>query len=142
MAKKKSKVKQKPKNKAAKSVKKAKPKKAPKKTPKKAAKGSKGAAKKAMGLVRGFPNEAAPTQKGPGYRTAGQSGDVEGLSDEESVDSESVAELVEEGQDFEAELVDAVEHAPDPDEGELDAELPEEDEPDSDVRSFSKRNRL
>jgi hypothetical protein len=143
MAKKKSKLKQKPKNKAAKSVKKAKPKKTPKKTPMKmGAKRPKGATKKVIGAARPFPNEAAPTQKGPGYRAAGQSGDVEGLSDDESADSESVAELVEEGQDFEAELVDAVEHAPDPDEGELDAEVPEEDDPDSDVRSFSKRNRL
>jgi hypothetical protein len=87
-------------------------------------------------------NEAAPTVKGRGSRTAGQSGDTEGLSDAETVDSESVQALVEEGQDFEAELVDAVTNAPDPDEGELDAELPEEDDKDPDVRSFSKRNRL
>ena len=79
--------------------------------------------------------------KGHGSRTAGQSGDIEGLSDAESVDSESVEELVEEGQDFEAELVGAVENAPEPDEGELDAEIPEDDQ-DPDVRSFSKRNRL
>lgn len=79
--------------------------------------------------------------KGRGARTAGQSGDVEGLSDAESVDSESVEELAEEGQDYEAELVDAVENAPEPDEAELDAEIPE-DEQDPDARSFSKRNRL
>ena len=34
--------------------------------------------------------------------SAGQSGDVRGLSDEEDVDSESVAGLLEEGQAFEA----------------------------------------
>jgi len=79
--------------------------------------------------------------KGRGARTAGQSGDVEGLSDAESVDSESVEELAEEGQDYEAELVDAVENAPEPDEAELDAEIPEDDQ-DPDARSFSKRNRL
>jgi hypothetical protein len=80
--------------------------------------------------------------KGRGARTGGQSGDTTGLSDDEDADSESVEELVEEGQDFEAELVNAVENAPDPDEGELDAEPPMEDDPDPDVRSFSKRNRL
>jgi hypothetical protein len=87
------------------------------------------------------PNEAAPIIKGRGARTAGQSGDTEGLSDTEDVDSESVEELIEEGQDFEGELVEAVENAPDPDEGELDTEVPENDE-DPDVRSFTKRNRL
>ena len=78
--------------------------------------------------------------KGPGSSAAGQSGDIEGLSDTESADSESVAELAEEGQDFEAELVDAVENAPDPDEGELNAEVPEDDDPN--LGSFSRRNRL
>jgi hypothetical protein len=86
-------------------------------------------------------NEAEPMVKGRGARTGGQSGDDMGLSDVEDVDSESVEELVDEGQDFEAELVSAVENAPDPDEAELDAEVPEDD-PDPDVRSFSKRNRL
>lgn len=88
------------------------------------------------------PNQAFPTIKGGGSRTAGQSGDTEGLSDTESVDSESVEELVEEGQDFEAELVDSVANAPDPDEAELDAEVPAEDDQDSGQGSFSKRNRL
>ncbi|HKF53186.1 MAG TPA: hypothetical protein VKB26_12805 [Candidatus Acidoferrales bacterium] len=44
---------------------------------------------------------------------AGQSGDVEGLSDVEDVDSESVEELAEEGQDYEAEIVGGVERAGD-----------------------------
>lgn len=79
--------------------------------------------------------------KGPGQGRAGQSGDVEGLPTAEEADSESVAELVEEGQDYEAELVDAVENAPDPDEGELTTDVPEDDI-DPTVRSFSKRNRL
>ena len=87
------------------------------------------------------PNEALPMMKGPGSASGGQSGDLEGLSDVESADSESVAELAEEGQDFEAEIVDAVENAHDPDEGELTTEVPEDDlDPDS--GSFSKRNRL
>jgi len=87
------------------------------------------------------PNEALPMIKGPGSASAGQSGDLEGLSDVESADSESVEELVEEGQDFEAELVNAVENARDPDEGELTTDVPEDD-PDPDAGSFSKRNRL
>lgn len=110
------------------------------------AKAKKPAKKNAKKLVRKARpsadlNEAEPMVKGRGSRTAGQSGDDTGLSDVEDVDSESVDELVEEGQDYEAELVQAVENAPDPDEAELDAEVPEDD-PDPDVRSFSKRNRL
>jgi len=111
-------------------------------------KARKASQKKAKNLIRrvarsasAAPDQAAPMAKGRGARTAGQSGDVEGLSDAESVDSESVEELAEEGQDYEAELVDAVENAPEPDEAELDAEIPE-DEQDPDARSFSKRNRL
>ncbi len=80
-------------------------------------------------------------KKGPGTASAGQSGDLEGLSDIEGADSESVEELASEGQDFEAEIVDAVENAPDPDEGELTTDVPEDD-PDPDAGSFSKRNRL
>jgi hypothetical protein len=87
------------------------------------------------------PNEALPMIKGPGAGSGGQSGDIEGLSDVESADSESVEELVEEGQDYEAELVSAVENAPDPDQGELSTEVPEDDL-DPDTGSFSKRNRL
>ena len=87
------------------------------------------------------PNEALPMIKGPGAGSGGQSGDIEGLSDVESADSESVEELVEEGQDYEAELVSAVENAPDPDQGELSTEVPEDDL-DPDAGSFSKRNRL
>ncbi len=50
---------------------------------------------------------------GPG--SAGQSGDTQGLPNEASADSESVVELVESGQYMEAELVDAIEQASDPD---------------------------
>jgi len=45
--------------------------------------------------------------------TSGQlSGDVQGLPQEDLDDSESVEELVEEGQDLEGELVQGVENAP------------------------------
>jgi hypothetical protein len=56
---------------------------------------------------------------GLGPNTAGQSGDIEGLSTIASGNSESVAELVEEGQDLEAEKVSGVENAPDADEAEV-----------------------
>ena len=48
----------------------------------------------------------------------GQSGDEEGLSDDPLSSSESVEELADEGQAFEAEVVDGVENAPLADEGE------------------------
>jgi hypothetical protein len=73
---------------------------------------------------------AAPMRKGPGARAAGQSGDIQGLSRVEEVDSESVEELAEEGQDFEASAVSEVENARDPDEGEVTTEeVPEDDVP-------------
>jgi hypothetical protein len=65
--------------------------------------------------------------RGLGPEAAGQSGDTEGLSRAELADSESVEELVEEGQAFEADVVDAVENAPD---GEVRTrEVPEDDVP-------------
>jgi hypothetical protein len=51
--------------------------------------------------------------------SAGQSGDIQGLSDEEDADSESVVGLLEEGQAFEAEAIDGVENAPDADVAEV-----------------------
>jgi hypothetical protein len=64
---------------------------------------------------------------GLGPDSAGQSGDIQGLPEAEVADSESVEELAEEGQAFEAELIDAVENAP---EGEVRTrEVPEDDVP-------------
>ncbi len=57
--------------------------------------------------------------KGLGSKSGGQSGDLQGLSDIESADSESVDELLEEGNAFEAEVVKGVQDAPDADEGEV-----------------------
>jgi len=62
----------------------------------------------------------APLGMGP--RSAGQSGDIQGLSGMQSANSESVVELVEEGQDYEAEVVRGVENVPDADEEERLAE--------------------
>ena len=61
---------------------------------------------------------------------AGQSGDVQGLSDIEDVDSESVSELVEEGNTFEAGAVEGVERADDSEGKEVRTrEFPEDDVP-------------
>lgn len=72
----------------------------------------------------------SPTRRGMGEGAAGQSGDTQGLSRTEDVDSESVEELAEEGQSFEAEVVSGVEDALDPDQGEVRTrEVPEDDVP-------------
>jgi hypothetical protein len=51
------------------------------------------------------------TRRGLGAHSAGQSGDTQGLSNVEETDSESVEELVEEGQNFEAGAVAGIEDA-------------------------------
>jgi hypothetical protein len=48
--------------------------------------------------------------KNAGPNSAGQSGDDQGLPDTAEADSESVKELVDEGQFFEANVVDGVEN--------------------------------
>ena len=60
-----------------------------------------------------------PRQKGLGPSSAGQSGDTQGISDIESSNSESVQELLEEGQTFEAEAIIGVEEALDADVSEV-----------------------
>ena len=57
-------------------------------------------------------------------------GDAQGLPATPEADSESVAELVEEGQAFEAGVVAGVENAPDPDVSEVKThQVPEDDVP-------------
>jgi hypothetical protein len=69
-------------------------------------------------------------EKGMGPGSAGQSGDTQGLSDIEEADSESVEELLEEGQSFEAEVISGVENAPDADVAEVHTkQVPEDDVP-------------
>ncbi|HEY1482715.1 MAG TPA: hypothetical protein VGF19_08340 [Candidatus Acidoferrum sp.] len=69
-------------------------------------------------------------QPGLGARTGGQSGDTQGLSGLAETDSESVTELLEEGQSFEAEVVQGVENVPDADVSEVRTrEVPEDDVP-------------
>jgi hypothetical protein len=70
-------------------------------------------------------------RRGLGPDAGGQSGDIQALPRDEDVDSESVEELEEEGQAFEAEVVSGVENAPDADRGEVRTrEVPEDDVPD------------
>ena len=65
---------------------------------------------------------------GPG--SAGQAGDTQGLSDVAEAGSESVLELIEEGQFFEAEVISGVENAPDADVAEVHTkQFPEDDVP-------------
>lgn len=72
----------------------------------------------------------AASRQGLGAGTAGQSGDLQGLSRREDADSESVEELVEEGNAFEAGVVTGVEEADDADEREVHThEVPEDDVP-------------
>jgi len=74
----------------------------------------------------------------PAFRTAqarvtsgGESGDLQGLSNRERADSESVDELLEEGNALEAGVVSGVEEADDADEQEVRTrEVPEDDVPD------------
>jgi len=57
-------------------------------------------------------------------------GDLQGLSNRPTANSESVGELLEEGNAFEAEAVEGVEGAPDADQGEVRThEVPEDDVP-------------
>jgi hypothetical protein len=69
-------------------------------------------------------------RKGLGAFTGGQSGDIQGISGRAGIDSESVTELLEEGQTFEAEAVAGVENAADPDVSEVVThQFPEDDVP-------------
>jgi hypothetical protein len=73
----------------------------------------------------------APEELGRRRRSGELSGDLQGLSEIEDADSESVAELLEEGNAFEADVVKGVEDAPSPDTGPVRThEVPEDDIPD------------
>jgi len=73
---------------------------------------------------------ARGTTRGLGAEAGGQAGDTEGISRAELADSESVEELLEEGQAFEAGIVSGVENAPDADKGGVRTrQVPEDDVP-------------
>lgn len=74
-------------------------------------------------LLPGFQRASAPSGR--------QAGDLQGLSDVEGADSESVDELLDEGNAFEADAVRGVEDADNADESEVHThEVPEDDVPD------------
>jgi len=76
-------------------------------------------------------NPVTPSgRRGLGAASGGQSGDTQGLSRRSYDDSESVEELMEEGQYMEAEAVSGVENARDADQGEVrTTQFPEDDVP-------------
>jgi hypothetical protein len=73
--------------------------------------------------------EPLPDERGMGAEAGGQSGDTEGLSRYEEADSESVEELIEEGQAFEAGIVGGVEEADSETHEVRIREVPEDDVP-------------
>jgi hypothetical protein len=96
-------------------------------TPKKAKKKTV-PAKKPTRKSSGRPRAVALSPTGPG--SGEQSGDLQGLSRREAADSESVGELLEEGNAFEADAVMGVEDADRADEKEVRThEVPEDDVP-------------
>ncbi len=104
--------------------------------PKLTRKSAAGARKTAAGKtkrVRGkseTENTVAFAPEGLSSRYGGQSGDLQGLSSREGADSESVDELLEEGNAFEAEVVKGVQDAGNADEGEVRThEVPQDDVP-------------
>jgi|SRR5258707_15723891 len=122
----KKKTKKKPAKKAAAPKKKLAKKKA---TPKKKVVGkTKRAAKKRVRGKSQTVDTVAYAPEGLGARSGGQSGDLQGLSNLAGANSESVDELLEEGNAFEAEVVKGVQDAGD--EGEVHThEVPEDDVP-------------
>ena len=75
--------------------------------------GAKGAGTRAKRVPGGSQKVDAESfaSQGRRSRSAGQSGDLQGLSHVEAADSESVEELIEEGNAFEADVVAGVERA-------------------------------
>lgn len=91
----------------------------------------KSAAKKTQRGREAAVNPVTPRgRRGLGAASGGQSGDTQGLSRRSYDDSESVEELMEEGQYMEAEAVSGVENAPDADQSEVRTrQFPEDDVP-------------
>lgn len=100
-------------------------------TKKKPAAKKKSAARKSTPRREEIINPITPIgRRGLGAASGGQSGDTQGLSRRDYDDSQSVEELLEEGQYMEAEAVSGVENAPDADQGEVRTrQVPEDDVP-------------
>jgi hypothetical protein len=87
-------------------------------------------AKHKDGGIRTYSSPSSSKEERPGPGSAGQSGDTQGLSDVAEAGPESVLELAEEGQSFEAEVISGVEDAPDADVKEVHTkQVPEDDVP-------------
>jgi hypothetical protein len=102
--------------------------------PKKAAGKKAAGVKKVVATKRRTParRQSAPSfsRERAGSQSGELSGDLQGLSNREAADSESVDELLEEGNAFEADAVSGVEAADDADEQEVHThEVPEDDVP-------------
>jgi hypothetical protein len=81
--------------------------------------------------------ETGPETDAP--ESGASAGDLEGLETDDNEDFESVAELVNEGQDLEAEQVESIERAPNADQGDLKPrKVPSVTKP----GKFSDRNRI
>ena len=74
----------------------------------------------------------------PGVHKGDLSGDLQGISGEALYDSESVSELIAEGQDLEAEIIEGIEEAPDADQGEVRVHKA----PQTDVPDYKNRKRI
>jgi hypothetical protein len=73
--------------------------------------------------------ETAPLSSVERPHLDGQAGDLQGLSSRPTANSETVQELLEEGNALEAEAIQGVENALDADQGEVEHEVPEDDAP-------------
>jgi hypothetical protein len=115
--------------KKAKLTKKVAPKKARAKTKAAARKTARAAKKRVRGKSQTV-DSVSYAPEGLAARSGGQSGGLQGLSSIEGADSESVDELLEEGNTFEAEAVKGVQDAGDADEREVHThEVPQDDVP-------------
>ena len=103
---------------------------AKKAAPRKAAVKTGGAPRRQVREKNQSVNTVGVAREGQGARAGEQAGDLQGLSNVAAADSESVDELIEEGNAFEAEVVKGVEDAGDADEGEVHThEVPQDDVP-------------
>lgn len=91
---------------------------------------TKGPATKGKPVRKNIPRERAGSDRKVLSRSGTMSGDLQGLSDSERANSESVSDLVEEGNAFEAGVVKGVEEAEDNPEQEVrPRQVPEDDVP-------------
>jgi len=94
------------------------------------ARNKKFSAKRTRVTSTGLVVETVPFPSGEREQRGGQAGDLQGLSDHPTANSESVEELLEEGNALEAEAVQGVENALDADQGEVETqEVLEDDVP-------------